>query len=98
MIRYTALVIFGLLSVAGWAQLRGSNGLNPDRRNARAGAPSTPPNIILIYADDLGYGDLSCYGATKVATPHIDRLAREACASPALTRPQPVVRPRATAC
>ncbi|HLL95025.1 MAG TPA: arylsulfatase [Spirosoma sp.] len=77
MIRYTALVIFGLLSVAGWAQLRGSNGLNPDRRNARAGAPSTPPNIILIYADDLGYGDLSCYGATKVATPNIDRLARD---------------------
>lgn len=35
------------------------------------------PNIVLIYADDLGYGDVSCYGATKVATPHIDRLARE---------------------
>ncbi len=35
------------------------------------------PNIILINADDLGYGDLSCYGATKLQTPHIDRLARE---------------------
>lgn len=35
------------------------------------------PNIIVIYADDLGYGDLSCYGATSVTTPHIDRLARE---------------------
>lgn len=36
-----------------------------------------PPNIVLIYADDLGYGDVSCYGATAVQTPHIDRLARE---------------------
>lgn len=36
---------------------------------------STKPNIIIIYADDLGYGDLSCYGATGVKTPNIDQLA-----------------------
>ncbi len=35
------------------------------------------PNIIFILADDIGYGDLSCYGATKVKTPNVDRLARE---------------------
>lgn len=35
------------------------------------------PNVVLIYADDLGYGDLGCYGATKVQTPNIDRLAAE---------------------
>jgi len=35
------------------------------------------PNIILIMADDLGYGDVSCYGAKAVQTPAIDRLARE---------------------
>lgn len=35
------------------------------------------PNIIVIMADDLGYGDLSCYGATGLKTPHIDRLASE---------------------
>jgi arylsulfatase A-like enzyme len=35
------------------------------------------PNIVLIYADDLGYGDVGCYGATAVDTPNIDRLAAE---------------------
>lgn len=35
------------------------------------------PNVVLIYADDLGYGDVSCYGATRVRTPAIDRLATE---------------------
>lgn len=34
-----------------------------------------PPNVIIINADDLGYGDLSCYGATKIHTPNLDRLA-----------------------
>jgi arylsulfatase A len=36
-----------------------------------------PPNIIYILADDLGYGDLSCYGQQKFSTPNIDRLAKE---------------------
>ncbi|RFM29567.1 sulfatase family protein [Deminuibacter soli] len=34
------------------------------------------PNIVFIYADDLGYGDLGCYGATQVHTPNIDRLSK----------------------
>lgn len=33
------------------------------------------PNVIFIVADDLGYGDMSCYGAKKVSTPHVDSLA-----------------------
>jgi arylsulfatase A-like enzyme len=36
-----------------------------------------PRNIVLIYADDLGYGDVSCNGATAVQTPNVDRVARE---------------------
>lgn len=40
-----------------------------------AGAQQTRPNIVFIYTDDVGYGDLSCYGAARVKTPHIDRLA-----------------------
>ena len=35
------------------------------------------PNVLLIFADDLGYGDIGCYGATKIKTPHIDSLAEE---------------------
>jgi arylsulfatase A-like enzyme len=35
------------------------------------------PNIIILYADDIGYGDLGCYGATAVKTPNVDRLAKE---------------------
>jgi arylsulfatase A-like enzyme len=38
-------------------------------------APRKGPNIVLIYADDVGYGDLSCYGATRVKTPNLDKLA-----------------------
>lgn len=34
------------------------------------------PNVVVILADDIGYGDLSCYGARRVSTPNVDRLAR----------------------
>ena len=38
---------------------------------------TNPPNVIYILSDDLGYGDLSCYGQKKLSTPNIDRLANE---------------------
>jgi arylsulfatase A-like enzyme len=60
--RYTGPAAFFMLVVIGLA-------------GPAAGAER--PNIVLIYADDLGYGDVGCYGATRVRTPSIDRLARE---------------------
>ena len=38
-------------------------------------APPERPNVVFILADDIGYGDFGCYGATKVKTPNVDRLA-----------------------
>ncbi|MBN1588309.1 MAG: sulfatase [Pirellulales bacterium] len=43
---------------------------------ARAAKPPRP-NVVIIFADDLGYGDLSCYGHPTINTPHLDRMAHE---------------------
>ena len=50
--------------------------MSTEARRDRA-QDDTKPNIIVIMADDLGYGDVSCYGASTYKTPHIDRLAAE---------------------
>jgi arylsulfatase A-like enzyme len=50
----------------------GSAGISAPR-----GAARDQPNIIFIMADDLGYGDLGCYGQSVIKTPHIDKLAQE---------------------
>lgn len=39
--------------------------------------PDHSPNVVIIFADDLGYGDLGCFGATGYETPHLDRMATE---------------------
>ncbi len=50
----------------------------PGAAGQSLGAPNADrPNLVFILSDDVGYGDLGCYGATKVRTPNIDRLARE---------------------
>lgn len=58
-------VILVALTLTAWAP-NANHAAQPDR-----------PNVILIVADDLGYGDLGCYGSTRNQTPHLDRLARE---------------------
>jgi arylsulfatase A-like enzyme len=49
-----------------------AGGNNPERQKANR---LEHPNIIIVFADDLGYGDLDCYGATQYTTPNIDKLA-----------------------
>ncbi len=47
------------------------------------------PNVVLIYVDDMGYGDLGCYGAKGGHTPNLDRMAQGGRASPISTSPRP---------
>ena len=45
--------------------------------NSLAVAAETKPNFVVIFCDDLGYGDLSCFGHPSIATPELDRMANE---------------------
>lgn len=64
-----------LLMAAGFAQIAATAAAKP----AEAPQPKTAdrPNVLMIVADDLGYGDLACYGARNVETPNVDRLASQ---------------------
>nr|WP_238322135.1 sulfatase-like hydrolase/transferase [Vibrio mexicanus] len=55
------------------------------------------PNVIIIYADDLGFGDVSCYGANDIPTPNLDKLADQGIKFHQAMPPQPPVPHRATA-
>ncbi|MHB8897424.1 MAG: sulfatase family protein [Thermoguttaceae bacterium] len=62
--RFRLLPVFALLLLAGFP-------------TARAADTATRPDVVLIMADNLGHGDLSCYGCPDIRTPNIDRLAAQ---------------------
>lgn len=62
-----------LTLLPGAAMFYGCSPLAKQQKNTEV----SRPNIVFIYSDDLGIGDLSCYGATKIQTPHLDSLASQ---------------------
>ena len=71
---------FLLASAAGIGTLLGC------ARPAEERMPARPPNIVFIMADDLGFGELGCYGQEKIRTPRIDRMASEGIGGHAVLR------------
>lgn len=78
-LRETAMLgVAGLMRMAGGLLTTGM--LLVAAASARAGADAEaarPPNVVLVVADDLGYGDVGAFGSRTIRTPHIDRIARE---------------------
>jgi arylsulfatase A len=65
--------VLAILAVSLWASpLFASAGQPPAPRAAK-----DRPNVVIIFADDLGYGDLACYGHPTIRTPNLDRMARQ---------------------
>ncbi|MBN7809956.1 arylsulfatase [Algoriphagus sp. H41] len=67
---HTRILSLALAACLAWACS------SPKSEQEQASA-SSKPNIVIIYLDDLGYGDMSAYGASQLSTPHMDRLANE---------------------
>ncbi len=72
---FSKRMVLGVL-LAWWAGA-GVGGAAEARGPQSQGSGERPPNVVVILGDDVGYGDLSCYGARAVKTPNIDRLAQE---------------------
>ena len=65
------------LKVAGLGASLAVTGCRSSFARSESGKAGPQPNIIFVLADDLGYGDLGCYGQKTIQTPNIDRLAAE---------------------
>src|SRR5688572_1006865 len=61
--------------------------------SAAFAATPQPPNFVFLLCDDLGYGDLACYGHEKIKTPNLDRLASEGLRFTDFYAPAPVCSP-----
>ena len=67
----------GLAAIISVGLIACSGGEKASTTPAEVAAKPTKPNVVIFYVDDLGYGDLSSYGATAVQTPNVDALAAE---------------------
>ena len=63
--KYRCLFAVAALMLAPWAPLQAAD------------KPAAKPNIVLIFIDDMGYGDIGPFGSTKNRTPNLDRMAKE---------------------
>src|SRR5687768_18490321 len=81
--RITTLILTSLLAILS---------LHAGKKAECSERPSVP-NIVMILADDLGYGDLGCYGHPKFKTPHLDRLAAEGVRLTQFNTPMPFCAP-----
>lgn len=67
---------FGLIGLIFLCSCQGQSNIGKNNTEKVSGEKDRP-NVIVIHVDDLGYGDLGCYGATKIKTPNMDQLAQE---------------------
>ncbi len=72
--RLTRHFVFAMVALHSLLPVESRSADGPPASSANR---SAMPNIVFLLADDLGYGDLGCYGAKDIQTPHVDRLARE---------------------
>lgn len=72
-----SLYIFLLFQISSCNNNKRNSASNENYEATISKETTTKPNIIYILADDLGYGDLSCYGQTNFSTPNIDKLAEQ---------------------
>lgn len=109
LLRWTLIVACLLVTVAmvplalAWWIARGDPSIRVDQhRDYLAGlsgsAPPTAPNIVLVFADDLGYGDIASYGSKAIRTPHLDALARDGVSLSNFYAASPVCTPSRFSC
>ena len=80
--RYCYCLLFGFLLACG----------SPDEPESQA-ATDSPPNFVFIFCDDLGYGDLACYGNPEIRTPHLDQMAEDGLKLTSLYAVSPICSP-----
>lgn len=86
-----------LISAAGAAAFTGNCFASATKKTLQKAGLSKKPNIIFIFADDWGYGDLSCHGSDFVKTPNLDLMAKEGVDFQQFTVNSPVCSPSRTA-